>query len=146
MFLAHNKAMDEGRRIEVATDFRISLPNRPGVLLQMLTLAAQKDINIEGFAGDIRPGETWAYLHLLFEDQIEEARSILTDAGYEIVSEHEVDVLRVENRVGAFQDVVRGYTEAGRNIEVFYVAAEGRIVVGTEDMQRHRYGRKMGEI
>ena len=120
-------------------DLRAVLPNRPGALLQALTALSDKGINIESFCGDLRPGETWGYVHILVSDS-GRARAALETMGIEVVSEHDVDVIDVANEPGGLADAVRGYSEDFRNIEVLYTARDGRVVIGTEDMQKDRPG------
>jgi hypothetical protein len=120
-------------------DVRIVVPNRPGAFVAVLEAVAAEGVNIEGFCGDIRPGEKWGYLHLLVED-IEAARRALDKVGCEVTGQHRVDVFALEDRPGALAEVTGRYAQEGRNIEVLYVASESRIVFGTEDMQEERYG------
>jgi hypothetical protein len=120
-------------------DLRAVLPNRPGALLQALTALSDKGINIESFCGDLRPGETWGYVHILVGDS-GRARAALEAMGIEVVSEHDVDVIDVANEPGGLADAVRGYSDDLRNIEVLYTARDGRVVIGTEDMQKERPG------
>jgi hypothetical protein len=128
----------------MATDLRIVLPNRPGALLKTLGILADAGLNLNGFCGDIRPGEPWAFLHILVDDPAP-ARAVLEAEHVEITAEHEVDVFDVGNYPGALAEAVARYTEAGRNIEVVYTSREGRAVIGTEDMLRERYGIRMEE-
>lgn len=125
----------------MAVDMRIVVPNRPGTSLQILDALAAGDISIRGFAGDIRPGERWGYLHVLVnDDDYDRARSAILGTGVQITSEHEVEVHDIEDRPGALADAIRVYVEGGRNIEVIYMGANSKIIVGAEDMQRPRYG------
>ena len=126
------------------TDFRVVLPNRPGSLVRACEAVARASVNVDAFCGDLRPGESWGYLHLLVSDP-GAARQALEEAGLEITSEHEVEVLEVEDRPGALVEAVRGYSESGRNIEVIYIYKDGRVVVGTEDMQKPRLGVRTSE-
>jgi hypothetical protein len=126
----------------MTADLRIVLPNRPGALLDTLDILADAGVSFEGFCGDIRPGEPWAFLHILVDDPAP-ARAALEAQNVEITAEHEVDVLDVGNHPGALAEVVARYTQAGRNIEVVYTTKEGRAVIGTEDMLEERYGVRM---
>jgi hypothetical protein len=128
----------------MATDLRVVVPNRPGALMEALSALAGADINIESFSGDIRPGERWGFLHLLVEDAAP-ARRAIESAGFEVTSEHAVDVVPAEDRPGALADIVKRYSDAARNIEVLYTARTGHVVLGTEDMQQPRYGVRMDE-
>jgi hypothetical protein len=124
-------------------DLRVVVPNRPGTVVQALTALAENGVNIESFCADLRPGETWGYLHLLVIGESQPACAALAEVGFEVVSEHDVDVIEVENRPGGLADAVRRYSDDMRNIEVLYTARDGRVIVGTEDMQKERPGVRM---
>jgi len=125
----------------MAVDVRIVVPNRPGTSLQVLDALAGEGVSIRGFCGDIRPGDRWGFLHVLVNDpDHERARAAIERTGFEITSEREVEVLDIEDRPGSLADAVRGYVEAGRNIEVLYMGANSKIIVGPEDLQKERHG------
>jgi hypothetical protein len=120
-------------------DLRVVIPHRAGATLQMLEALSEAGVNLAGFCGDVRPGETWGYLHVLVPDG-DAAREVIESVGLEITHEHEVDVVEVEDRPGALAETMRHYTDVGHNIEVLYIDGHGRIVVGTEAMQGDRVG------
>jgi hypothetical protein len=124
------------------TDLRIVLPNRPGTTVGACEVLGNRGINIEGVAGDLRPGDTWGYIHLLVEDA-REARAALEEAGFDVSGEHEVDLFELENRPGALAELIRRYSDADENIEVLYMAGGSRVVVGTESMRRDISGVKV---
>lgn len=126
----------------MASDLRVVLPNRPGALLQASEVLAEAGLALNGFAGDIRPGERWGYLHVLV-DEGEKGRKALEDAGFEVTSSQDVDVLQAEKHTGALAEEIKRYSEAGRNIEVLYLSTTGQIVIGTDDMQAERTGVRM---
>jgi hypothetical protein len=124
------------------TDLRIVLPNRPGTTVGACEVLGIEGINIEGVAGDLRPGEMWGYIHLLVEDA-RAARAALEEAGFDVSGEHEVDVFEIQNRPGALAELIRRYSDAGENIEVLYMAGGSKVVVGTEGMRREISGVKI---
>ncbi len=124
------------------TDLRVVLPNRPGALMQALIALRDAGVNIDSFCGEVRPGERWGFLHLLVEDA-GGASGALEGVGFEITGEHEVDVVDVDDRPGGLAETVKRYADAGRNIEVLYTAGSGRVAIGTEDMQKPRFGVRM---
>ena len=126
----------------MAFDVRVVLPNRPGALLQACESLANAGVPLEGFAGDLRPGERWGYLHILVTD-LEAATKALESTGFEVTSSHDVDVLEVDRHTGALAEEVKRYSEEGRNIEVVYMATGGKVVVGCDDMQQERVGVRM---
>lgn len=123
----------------MAFDLRIVVPNRPGTTARAFELLAEEGINIEGVCGDLRPGETWGFIHILVDDG-ERTQELLEGMGLQISSMHQVDVVAIENRPGALVEAVRRYSDADQNIEVLYIASDNRLVVGTEAMREARPG------
>ena len=107
--------------------------------MEALTALGEAGVNIDSFCGDLRPGERWGFMHLLVEDP-GDARAALERAGFELTGEHAVELVGIENRPGALAEAVKRYSDEGRNIEVLYTASSGRVAIGTEDMQKPRYG------
>ena len=81
-------------------------------------------------------------MHLLVEDATG-ARAALESTGVEVTSEHEVDVVAIEDRPGTLASIVQSYAATGRNIEVLYTPSHDRVVIGAEDMQRQRLSARM---
>jgi hypothetical protein len=61
------------------------------------------------------------------------AQRALIDAGFEILAERRVIVTAVENRPGATGALLRRVAEGEVNIDLAYVAADGRLVLGGPD-------------
>jgi hypothetical protein len=116
------------------TDMRLVMPNRPGALISALTAIAEAGINIRGSAGDLRPGEQWGYIHILVDDP-EAARIAIESVGFEVMSVHEVDVIKLQDRPGAILEAAEPYSAKGQNIEVFYMSL-GSLVIGTDSMRK----------
>jgi hypothetical protein len=116
------------------TDMRLVMPNRPGALISALTAIADAGINIRGSAGDLRPGEQWGYIHILVDDP-EAARIAIESVGFEVMSVHEVDVIKLQDRPGAILEAAEPYSAGGQNIEVFYMSL-GSLVIGTDSMRK----------
>jgi hypothetical protein len=123
----------------MATDLTIGLVNRPGTLLSATDVLARAGINIEGACGYVC-GSKGVY-HVLVEDP-ERARRALTDASFEILAERPVAITPVENRPGSAGAVLRRVAEAGANIDLLYVTADGRLVLGGDDA--HAIRRALG--
>jgi hypothetical protein len=121
------------------TDLRIVLPNRPGTLTRFLEALAEAGLNLEGMSGDIRPGETWGFIHLVVED-CARAKEIAEDMGLQITSEHEVEMTTLDNRPGALAETLRAYREREENIEVIYFGSNNQLVVGSESMRKEKPG------
>jgi hypothetical protein len=124
------------------TDIRFSLPNTPGMLARAVRAVADAGINVEGIGADLRPGESWGFIHFLVDDA-PKATKALEDLGVEILDIHDVDVVEVENRPGSLADLCESYLAQGENIEVLYVGVDNRIIVGTQGMRRPFTGRRI---
>lgn len=126
----------------MATDLRVVLPDRPGMLLRACEALDEAGVTLESVCGDLRPGERWGYLHLLVDDA-PAARSALEGVGFQVASEHDVELFPVEGPGHALTDAVARYTGEGRNVEIVYVSPGNRLVIGTEDMRKDVPGVKM---
>jgi hypothetical protein len=120
----------------VATDLTVSLVNQPGTLLSASDALARAGINIEGACGYVCEGR--GVYHVLVEET-ERARRALIDAGFEIQAERSVLIAPIENQPGSVAAVLRRVAEAGANVDLLYVAADGRIVLGGDDLHALRY-------
>lgn len=120
----------------MATDLTVGLVNQPGTLLSAGDALARSGINIEGACGYVCEGK--GVYHVLVEET-ERARRALIDAGFEIQAERSVLIALIENRPGSAAAVLRRVAEAGANIDLLYVAADGRLVLGGDDLHALRY-------
>jgi hypothetical protein len=123
----------------MATDLRIVIPNQPGRAARLLEALAEAGVNLGGICGDIRPGETWGFMHLLVEDA-DVAAGIVEAQGMQITSRHAVHIHELEDRPGAIAETLRSYREKGENVEVIYTIAADRMVVGTDLMREEIQG------
>jgi hypothetical protein len=128
----------------VPSDLRIALPNRPGALASALDSLARQGIRVESACGDLRPGERWGYLHLLVEDG-DRARVILERDKIEVISQHQVEVINVETGVGALLELLRSFLDRGENVDVIYMTAGSKWVVGTESMRNEIPGVRVSD-
>lgn len=115
----------------MTTDITVGLVNQPGTLLRASDALGRAGINIEGACGYICDGQ--GVYHVLVEDA-RRARSALIDAGLEIHAEREVVTAPVENRPGSAAAVLRRVADAHLNIDLLYVTADSRLVIGGDDL------------
>mgnify|MGYP000536508979 CR=1 FL=1 len=123
----------------MATDLTIVLPDRPGALVSAWNQLKAAGVNIDGVCGFPQQGTTWGFLHLLVEDP-QGARRAIEAAGFQIAEERSVEVHVAEDRPGALASVFEAIASSGRNIDLMYVAANNRIVIGTDDSHQDRSG------
>lgn len=128
------------------TDLRIVLPDRPGTGTAVCQALAEAGINLEGICGDLRPGEGWAYLHVVIQDDdVEDGIRAVESTGCQVLDVHAVDLVQAENRPGELLRILTAYRDRHDNIEVLYIASGDRIVIGTESMRKPRHGVRMDE-
>jgi hypothetical protein len=114
----------------VATDLTIALADRPGTLAKASDVLGRASVNIEGACGYVN-GEVGTF-HVLVAD-VERAKRSLIDAGFEIQLERRVAIVSVENRPGAAAALLRRVADAGLNVDLLYMTADGQLVLGGAD-------------
>lgn len=113
-------------------DMKVRLENSPGTLAGLGEALGKDGVNIEGFCG---PCEGEGIVHILVNNNTS-ARNALEKANIEVIEESDVLVLDVEDKPGELGRVCRRMADAGVNIDFFYVAANTRIVLGVDDIEK----------
>ena len=113
-------------------DIKVRLVNSPGTLAGLGEALGKDGVNIVGFCG---PCEGEGIAHFLV-DNIASARIALEKAKIEVIEESDVLVLDVEDKPGELGRVCRRMADAGVNIDFFYVAANTRVVLGVDDIEK----------
>ena len=111
-------------------DLSIGLADRPGTLAAASDALGRSGINVDGACGFVC-GDHGEY-HVLV-NEAERARRALIDAGFEVLAERRVVVSPIEDRPGAAAALLRRIAEAGVNVDLLYLAVDGRLVVGGDD-------------
>lgn len=115
----------------MATNLTIRLMNRPGTLAQATDALGRAGVNIEGACGYVcESGE--GVLHVLVLDA-EQARRALIDSGFEIQAERPVALVQVANAPGEGARLLRRVADAGHNLDLLYLTADGRLVLAGDD-------------
>ena len=115
----------------MATDLSIGLLDRPGTLAQASDVLGRAGVNIDGACGFVCEGQ--GIYHVLVENG-ERARRALIDSGFEIREERRVAVTAVENTPGAGAALLRRVADAGINVDLLYMTADGKLVLGGDDV------------
>jgi hypothetical protein len=111
----------------------IILENRPGTLADAAEALGRAGINIDGGCGFEAGGE--GVFHVLVADG-QAARQALESAGLRVRDERDVVLLDMpENRPGSLGKVLRQIANAGANLDLIYATADGRIVIGGQDVE-----------
>ena len=114
----------------MATEFTVSLQNKPGTLAQLGTILGDSRVNIEAIQGSAR--DDHAIVQFVPSDP-EGAVQALERArlGY---TRREVLIVRVLDEPGMLGDVGLVMSTAGINIDSVYVTTGGLIVLGVDDL------------
>lgn len=119
----------------MAKDLTVELQNRPGTLADLGEALGKAQINIDGVAGMATDGT--GLIHIVVEDATG-ARQALGNAGIKVTDEREVVVVDVQDRPGMLGEVARKIADAGANIDLIYLAAGTRLVIGGDNLQTIR--------
>ncbi|MCH7902096.1 MAG: ACT domain-containing protein [Acidobacteria bacterium] len=120
----------------MAWDIKVTLEDRPGTLAHLGEATGAAGINIDGGCGFLCEEGAKAVFHFLVEDPAA-ARQVCEAAGGD-VGEREVLVVDVDDRPGELGRIARRITDAGVNIDLFYLAADTRFVIGVDDLDAAR--------
>jgi hypothetical protein len=63
---------------------------------------------------------------------------VLEGIGIEVRGEREVLMLDIEDTPGALGKITRSIAEAGVNINLLYLAADQKLVLGVDDLEKAR--------
>ena len=119
----------------MAWDLEVELVNKPGTIADLGEAAAAAGVNLSGICGF--PCEGVGVTHVLVDDA-DGATGALESAGMNVRGRREVLVTSVENRPGALGELVRSFADAGVNVDLIYVAADNRMVLGVDDLDAGR--------
>ena len=120
----------------MATDLTVILRNVPGTIADLGEAAGNAGVNLLGGCGFECGGE--GLMHVAVEGDASAARTALEQAGMEVRGEREVLVIDVEDTSGGLGRAMRRYAEAGINVDLVYLTADGRLVIGPDDVERAR--------
>jgi hypothetical protein len=117
----------------MATDFTITMEDRPGSLAKLGETMGKAGINIEGACAVTGGGK--GEVHILVPDA-GAARSALKAAGIAVTGEREVLVVDAKDRPGELGRVSRKLADAGVNIQLFYISTGMKFVIGVDDAKK----------
>ncbi|MFW9825248.1 MAG: amino acid-binding protein, partial [Candidatus Thorarchaeota archaeon] len=113
--------------------------NAPGKFADLGELLGENGINMEGVCAV--PLKDEAFIHILVEDATK-TRSVLEQAGYEVIVERDVIVLtgkpgtNILGQPGTGGRIARKLGNAGVNIELLYFAGLNRLVIGADNLEK----------
>ena len=113
-------------------EIKVELENKPGTLAKLGETLGENSVNIEGFCG---PCEKEGISRFLVDDA-SSAQNALEKAGIKVIEVNEVLVIDLEDKPGELGKVCRRLANAGINIDFFYAAANTRVVLGVDDVEK----------
>ena len=120
----------------MAWDIKVTLEDRPGTLAHLGKATGAAGINLDGGCGFLCEEGAKAVFHFLVEDPAAARQACEAAGGH--VGEREVLVVDVDDRPGELGRIARRITDAGVNIDLFYLAADTRFVIGVDDLDAAR--------
>jgi len=119
----------------MATDLTVILRNVPGTIADAGEAAGKAGVNLQGVGGFECGGE--GVMHVLVEDA-DTARAAFEGAGLEVRGEREVLVVDITDQPGELGRTMRRLADAGVNVDLIYLTAGGRLVIGPDDVEAAR--------
>jgi len=119
----------------MAQDITVILEDKPGTLADMGEALGNAGINIKGGCG--LPFEGQGVIHLLVDDP-DGAIAALAGVGIEAHSSVTVLQKKFQDRPGELGELTRRMGDAGINVYMFYLSADGEIVLGVNDIEKAR--------
>lgn len=111
-------------------DITVLLEDQPGALAKLGEALGKAEVNIEGVAGMTVVGR--GLIHILVEEG-EKTRRALEANDIDVEEEREVLVVDIQDRPGELGNLARRLAEKGVNIELAYLTADSRLVLGVDD-------------
>ena len=115
----------------MATEFKVSLENKPGTLAQVGTVLGDADVNIVAIQGFSRGEES---IIQFVPDNPDKAAAALQAAGIPYTN-REVLIVKVLGEPGDLGDVALVMTDAGINIGSVCVTTAGNVVLSVDDLK-----------
>ena len=117
----------------MAVDLTIQLEDQPGTLAALGEALGAAHVNIEGICG-FRCGDK-GEVHILVE-HADSAKRALESAGFVVETVREVLVKDIVDRPGELGGIARRLAEANINLELLYLTASMKLVIGVDDIER----------
>jgi len=114
----------------MATEFKVSLENKPGTLAQVGTVLGDADVNIVAIQGFSRGEES---IIQFVPDNPDKAAAAFQAAGIPYTN-REVLIVKVLDEPDDLGDVALVMTDAGINIDSVYVTTAGHVVLAVDDL------------
>ena len=117
----------------MGTDLSLRLPDRPGSMAELCQRLADAGVVIEGICGLIESGIDVD--HLLVRDEAA-ARAACESVRAEVLRTRQVLVVEGARGAQGLAGITRKVADAGVGIDLIYLAAGERVVLGVDDLDR----------
>ena len=114
----------------MATEFTVTLQDKPGTLAWLGMVLGDARVNIEAIQGSTREGR--AVIQVVASEPDRAARAL--DAAGVSYTRRDVLIVRVLDEPSMLGDVALVMSTAGINIDSVYVTTRGYIVLGVDDL------------
>lgn len=114
----------------MATEFTVTLEDRPGSLAKMGEALGEADVNIDAIQGMPLAGKG---IVKFVPDNPDGAAKALNAVGIAYTT-REVLIVDILDQPGTLGDVARVMSSAGINIDAVYVSLSGKVVLGVDDL------------
>lgn len=119
----------------MATNLTVTMADRPGMLAQLGEALGAAGVNINGGCAVTSGGEGW--VHILVDD-VASATTAVEGAGMSVSSQSEVVIVDIDDHPGELGANARKLSEAGVNIELFYLSSGMKLVFVVDDAEKAR--------
>jgi hypothetical protein len=124
------EARTGGEPHQTASDMTVAFAaDQPGMLARALEALTRAGLDTGGYA------EIEGYFHLLVSNP-DVARRAFEQAGFRVEGDQPVVVVDVHGRPGSTAGLFRQAADAGVNVSFTYATADGRLVIGTHEVDR----------
>jgi hypothetical protein len=114
----------------MATEFTVTLQDKPGTLARLGMVLGDARVNIAAIQGSTREGR--AVIQVVPSEPDRAARAL--DAAGVCYTRRDVLIVRVLDEPGMLGDVALVMSTAGISIDSVYVTTRGHIVLGVDDL------------
>lgn len=113
-----------------ATEFTLTLEDRPGTLADVAEALGKAGVNIDAMQGMATGGK--GMVNLITSDT-QGASKVFGEIGV-MVTTRDMLLVKLEDKPGALGKLARAMANAGVNITGGYIAMNGTVVLGVSDM------------
>ncbi|OLC10633.1 MAG: hypothetical protein AUH39_01435 [Chloroflexi bacterium 13_1_40CM_67_9] len=123
--------------MEQTKELTVSLDDRPGTLAKATGAIANSGINIDGYCA-VPSGKDGKGTFRVVTKDPSSTRKALESAGFKVQEERDIAIVDVEDRPGAFAQILRRLAENELNVGPTYSITRNRIAISADDFAKLR--------